>query len=1428
MANFNSTDDSSDKALVMYRSAKISFFSKMEKIVDYVNTKQQKLEMERNDQLIFVLLNLIHYKDTDLRASATRLLFHLFNQTRNLGKTLSNLQIIDERRAKESFVRSKDYCYTLDTIGDTIEKWYQNEESPDMSKLVNMLNKIYSSLFHSKAKREVDDFDIAQFNLPQTDLLRPARGQNAANFQGRKFKVTATMLNIKPQGNLTDVHQLMIDSYEERIDPFEQDLVRNTGIISSLVRMALFDVETEGKSRTNASSVLILKKVYRILAKACFENEANKEEVSQFMDTLVLKHFQESSDDLNTEFLIREAIRNNKSILLNENKVTKISRILCWAIDDPEQIDSIRKSYLLLILADMVKYNEFILTKNQTTVLSLVISKEFSNIRVQLDNHQELEAELAAKAKNKMLNKQLRIIESKKILVIPSEVCYVIAYINLLSSCAEGRNTFAENICQNLINLETLYKFIYVSDYCIVLKHALLNYFFQVYLDTDREIPFHILEIFLSIVKNLLDQFEYYAKKKFVENEDNVESVEDFSILMHHSYKPFAKWVEDYLSLLIDCMDNVVKRNLNLIADSEPARDYEKMVLNLVDFAQIAIEKFPIEEITLKLSRMIRGMYARNPQGACADKIKEKHRSIIDPKALNMGEPGLFERDRKKKRSLVQKVQYAPSYNPSSFKKSKVFLKLYFGSEAFDLKCDDEFKALVLKVRQIDHDSQYAEKNISHDSFSVCLMKYLEHSNENPEELIYLLVLKLFRKHLEFTQDRELAKPMTQWEVNEWKERSSEIIPKQNNFVRLGVPSMICKIVCEITVASIIQETLLLAICLLLGGNSLTQEAFSLYFEQDDDSLVLDKVKMHLTDSFEFVRKNMREWNNLTLKLFYLRSDTTNSQKEAQEAEISKSFRLLHIRREIEQVKEHHQICLLTFKFMQLLCEGHNKRLQNMLRQQNSGQIMNFHKSINFISLTASLWGTFIKFINPNCVDLGSIMLDFIIESTQGPCELNQKEFYYNKVVDYSKDFMNDFTTAREFESKGFKGESRQAVDDLITKTIRMLNALLEANNDKQILESISNNIEFEYLIKKLTKKFTEIFDHLNLQESHKDYTVATLQRHIESAEFEDVFSEAFEIYFFVQNIQDSIGGYTASIKTLKGVYQLAYEFFRHNTGQIEVIFQGTILRIYFMIHPICRYLDDNQKRLFLDGMNRDTPNDKVTDFMVKAPMMFDRMDYISVLTSKVKFVNEGVLANVRDTAFVIAVIINVYMLATFEKKVAFMQFVLVSNDFTPYFLYLFGSLHILASLSMIILWFFLNSKIILMDGWRERFLRFKKVLASNANKTRAYKMSSDKAIELQTIIAILNKKQIDTTRAEITQVLRFFANEAENSHPMPLLEYYTQNLTFIISNATFRFFVFYLALSIVAFSGQWVFLYSIHLLDIVVGSPSLRTVSTP
>ena len=47
------------------------------------------------------------------------------------------------------------------------------------------------------------------------------------------------------------------------------------------------------------------------------------------------------------------------------------------------------------------------------------------------------------------------------------------------------------------------------------------------------------------------------------------------------------------------------------------------------------------------------------------------------------------------------------------------------------------------------------------------------------------------------------------------------------------------------------------------------------------------------------------------------------------------------------------------------------------------------------------------------------------------------------------------------------------------------------------------------------------------------------------------------------------------------------YNFFRSNTGSIEVNVEGTLRRVYFPIKPICRFLSHASKEEFMDTVDR-------------------------------------------------------------------------------------------------------------------------------------------------------------------------------------------------------------------------------------------------
>ena len=96
---------------------------------------------------------------------------------------------------------------------------------------------------------------------------------------------------------------------------------------------------------------------------------------------------------------------------------------------------------------------------------------------------------------------------------------------------------------------------------------------------------------------------------------------------------------------------------------------------------------------------------------------------------------------------------------------------------------------------------------------------------------------------------------------------------------------------------------------------------------------------------------------------------------------------------------------------------------------------------------------------------------------------------------------------------------------------------------------------------------------------------------------------------------------------------------------------------------------------------------------------------------------------------------------------------------------------------------------------------------------------------ESKHITEILQKKQIKMTAQDIVEVIRFFSIHTKHVHPLPRLEYRVQSLLFVLNNGTLKFFIFYLALSILAFSGKYYFLYSIHMLDIIVDYERLEPI---
>lgn len=74
--------------------------------------------------------------------------------------------------------------------------------------------------------------------------------------------------------------------------------------------------------------------------------------------------------------------------------------------------------------------------------------------------------------------------------------------------------------------------------------------------------------------------------------------------------------------------------------------------------------------------------------------------------------------------------------------------------------------------------------------------------------------------------------------------------------------------------------------------------------------------------------------------------------------------------------------------------------------------------------------------MNVHCIDLGNQIIEFLIEATQGPCFINQKELSRNKIVDFVKTLLSLMPSPIDYERRGFLEEDDiQDINKLMTSS---------------------------------------------------------------------------------------------------------------------------------------------------------------------------------------------------------------------------------------------------------------------------------------------------------------------------------------------------------------------------------------------------------
>ncbi|XKL65729.1 hypothetical protein PGB90_009149 [Kerria lacca] len=293
-------------------------------------------------------------------------------------------------------------------------------------------------------------------------------------------------------------------------------------------------------------------------------------------------------------------------------------------------------------------------------------------------------------------------------------------------------------------------------------------------------------------------------------------------------------------------------------------------------------------------------------------------------------------------------------------------------------------------------------------------------------------------------------------------------------------------------------------------------------------------------------------------------------------------------------------------RFLQLLCENHNRDLQNLLRNQNNKNNYNLvSETLLFLdcicgSTTGGL-GLLGLYINENNVSLINQTLETLTEYCQGPCHDNQ-----NCVASHESNGL-DIITALVLNDINPLGRTRMdLVLQLKNNASKLLLAIMESRGDSENAERILYNMNPKQLVDVACRAFhQESFDEdVNMDDASIDGEEGVSPREV-----------GHNIYILCHQLAQHNKDLAALLKANEfnsdSKVKEALQYYASHTAQIEIVrHDRTLEQIVFPIPEQCEYLTHETKVKVFHTVEKDDQGSKVSEFFNLHEDMYNEMNW--------------------------------------------------------------------------------------------------------------------------------------------------------------------------------------------------------------------------
>ncbi|XP_015154473.1 inositol 1,4,5-trisphosphate receptor type 3 isoform X2 [Gallus gallus] len=856
-----------------------------------------------------------------------------------------------------------------------------------------------------------------------------------------------------------------------------------------------------------------------------------------------------------------------------------------------------------------------------------------------------------------------------------SPLMYHISLVDLLAACAEGKNVYTEIKCTSLLPLEDVVRVVTHEDCITEVKMAYVNFVNHCYVDTEVEMKEiytsnHIWTLFENFTLDMaqmckkrekrlpdptlekyvltvvLDTINAFFSSPFSENSTSLQTHQTIVVQLLQSTMRLLEcsWLQQqHKSSVEACI-----RTLAMVAKSRSIAlpmDLDAHVSSLLNSSSTST----VQRNTSSYKTATRTFprVSTTPNQWDYKNIIEKLQDIIN--ALEDRLKPLVEAEL----SVLVDVLHRPEL---------LFME---GTEAYQ-RC--ESGGFLSKLVQHTKDLMETEEKLcikvlrTLQQMLVKRNKYGERGN-----LLRKMLLNNYLQNKKSSSKGEIVDAAGGGQDQDW----SAIAAVQCRLDREGATKLVADLIMNTKNEKIFQESILLAIRLLDGGNTEIQKSFYNLMTSDKKSekffkVLHDRMKKAQQETKSTVSVNMSDIGNKPREdkdepdpgtkgmgpcpprkanaclvgqpdangvgLPIGRGETFMMPGTPSRYPLALGFRKGHDTGEQGQNNEMGVTVLIMepiLRFLQLLCENHNRDLQNFLRCQNNKTNYNLVcETLQFLDImcgsTTGGLGLLGLYINEYNVALITQTLETLTEYCQGPCHENQ-----SCIVTHESNGIDIITALILNDISPLCKYRMDLVLQLKDNASKLLLALMESRHDSENAERILISLRPQELVDVIKKAYLQEEECENAEVSprevgHNIYILALqLSRHNKSLQqllkpvkrIQEEEEEGISSMLSLNNKQ-----LTQMLKSTAPVQEeeedpLAY--YEKHTSQIEIVrLDRSMEQIIFPVPGICEFLTKETKYRLFTTTEQDEQGSKVSDFFDQSSFLHNEMEWQKKLRS--------------------------------------------------------------------------------------------------------------------------------------------------------------------------------------------------------------------